>query len=283
MSGEEKSVFVVGGTGRHGGTGAFVARHLLRSGVPVRALARQRDVRAEALQALGAEVVIGDLRDRRSLVPALQDIEIAFFTYPIAGGVVEAAANFASAGRTAGLKRIVVMSMAPAHPESPSPLGRAQWLAEELFEFSGLSCLHLRIAALFFENLELLHREDILRDGVIRNSFPDLPMNWISGVDAAKIAVAALRFPERFAHKSAVYPSGSEKYTHNEVTAIIGHHLGRALRHETISAEAWQERLMTLSQRDDRISLEMARHISAVGGSMHQPLPTNDMFGQGDP
>jgi uncharacterized protein YbjT (DUF2867 family) len=272
-------ILVVGGTGRHGGTGAYVARQLLRLGIPVRALVRERDDRAKALEEIGAKVVVGDLRDRRSLIPALEGTVTGYFTYPIAGGIVDAAANFASAARAAGLKRLVVMSMAPAHPDSPSDLGRAQWLAEELLEWSGLSCIHLRIAALFFENLELLHGEEILGDGVIRNSFPDLPMNWIAGEDAGKLAIAALRFPERFGDKTAVYPTGTEKFSHSEVAGIIGRHLGRSLRHETVSVEAWQKRLMELSQQDKRINLDMARHISAVGAGMRKPFPINDIFG----
>jgi uncharacterized protein YbjT (DUF2867 family) len=272
-------ILVVGGTGRHGGTGAYVVRQLIKLGIPVRALVRQRDDRAAALEEIGTKVVVGDLRDRRSLIPAFEGTVTAYFTYPITGGIVDAAANFASAARAGGLKRLVVMSMGPANPDSPSHLGRAQWLAEELLEWSGLSCIHLRIASLFFENLELLHRQDILGDGVIRNSFPDLPMNWIAGADAGKLAVAALRFPERFGDKTAVYPTGSEKFTHSEVAGIIGRHLGRSLRYETISAEAWQTRLMELSEHDGRINLDMARHISTVGAAMRKPFPINDMFG----
>ncbi len=256
-----------------------MVRQLIKLGVPVRALVRQRDDRAAALEEIGTKVVVGDLRDRRSLIPAFEGTVTAYFTYPITGGIVDAAANFASAARAGGLKRLVVMSMGPANPDSPSHLGRAQWLAEELLEWSGLSCIHLRIASLFFENLELLHREDILGDGVIRNSFPDLPMNWIAGADAGKLAVAALRFPERFGDKTAVYPTGSEKFTHSEVAGIIGRHLGRSLRYETISAEAWQTRLMELSEHDGRINLDMARHISTVGAAMRKPFPINDMFG----
>ena len=278
MSEPLNPILVVGGTGRHGGTGAYVARQLLRLGIPVRALVRERDDRVKALEEIGAKVVVGDLRDRRSLIPALEGTVTGYFTYPIAGGIVDAAANLASAARAAGLKRLVVMSMAPAHPDSPSGLGRAQWLAEELLEWSGLSCIHLRVAALFFENLELLHGEDILGDGVIRNSFPDLPMNWIAGEDAGKLAIAALRFPERFGDKTAVYPTGTEKFSHSEVAGIIGRHLGRSLRHETVSVEAWQTRLIGLGQQDKRINLDMARHISAVGAGMRKPFPINDMF-----
>jgi uncharacterized protein YbjT (DUF2867 family) len=270
-------ILVVGATGRHGGTGFQVARGLMELGHPVRAMTRRRDGKL-AQQLPNAEIVVADLQDRRSLIPALEGVEIAYFTYPIAGGIVEAAANFASAARAAGLRRVVVMSMGVARPESPSHLGRAQWLAEEVLEMSGLSCIHLRIVALFFENLELLHREDIFGDGVIRNSFPNVSMNWIAGVDAAKLAVAALLHPERFSSKPATYPSGAEKYTHAELAQIIGIHVGRVLTHETITAEAWQERMMEVSQRDDRINSDMARHISAVGAAMRQPFPLNDLF-----
>lgn len=131
---------------------------------------------------------------------------------------------------------------------------------------------------MFFENLELLHRDDILGDGVIRNSFPDVSMNWIAGSDAGKLAVSALLHPERFGDKPAVYPTGSEKFTHAEVAGMIGRHLGRDLKHETISAEAWQQRIVTLGQHDDRISMDMALHISTVGATMRQPFPLNDLF-----
>jgi uncharacterized protein YbjT (DUF2867 family) len=246
-------------------------------GYPVRAMTRRRDDKLAHLLPK-AEIVVADLQDRRSLTPALEAVEIAYFTYPIAGGIVEAAANFASAARAAGLKRVVVMSMGPAHPESPSHLGRAQWLAEDVLEMSGLSCIHLRVVALFFENLELLHCEDVFADGIIRNSFPNVSMNWIAGSDAAKLAVAALLHPGRFGAKSAVYPSGGEKYTHAEVAQIIGRHIGRSVTHETIPVETWQERLMKLSRYDDRINMDMARHISVVGATMRQPFPLNNLF-----
>jgi uncharacterized protein YbjT (DUF2867 family) len=229
------------------------------------------------VEALGAEIVTGDLHDRRSMKDALEGVEVAFFTYPIAGGIVEAAANFASAGRASGLRRVVVMSMALSHPESMSHLGRAQWLSEELLEWAGFSCLHLRIAALLFENIELLHRYDILGDGVIRSSFPEFALNWIAGEDAGKLAVAALLYPARFEGKTAVYPTGSEQYSHSEIAGLLGRHLGLTLRHERISPEAWYERLMARASHDNRISTDLARHISAVGAGIG-PIPLNDMF-----
>ena len=277
MSDAAKTILIVGGSGRHGGTGAFVARRLLDLGYRVRAMTRRNDG-ALSRHLPGAEVVVADLHDRRSLIAALDSVEVAYFTYPIAGGIVDAAANFSSAARVAGLKRLVVMSMGAARPDSASHLGRAQWLAEELLETSGFDCIQLRIVALFFENLEMLHRHDILGDGVIRNSFPDLAVNWIAGADAGRLAVAALIHPERFGAKSAVYPSGKEKFSHAEVARTIGDFLGRDLRHETISADAWRHRLLDIGKYDDRINDDMARHISAIGASTLKPFAFNNLF-----
>ena len=277
MSVSAKPILVLGATGRHGGTGATVARLLRERGLRVRALTRTIDARVAPLEAIGAEVVTGDLHDRRSLKGALEGVDVAYFMYPVAAGIVDAAANFASAGRAAGLKRVVVMSMAISHPESMSHLGRAQWVAEEVLEWAGFSCLQLRIAALFFENLELLHRDDILGDGVIRNSFPDIPLNWIAGEDAGKLAVAALLYPERFEGKTAAYPTGHEQYSHSDIAGLLARHLGRTLRHERISPEAWCERLIARGSRDNRISTDLARHISAMGAGIG-PIPLNDLF-----
>jgi uncharacterized protein YbjT (DUF2867 family) len=271
-------ILVVGATGRHGGTGATVARLLRERGVAVRALTRRADARVAPLRDMGAEIAIGDLHDRRTLKEALAGIAVAYFTYPIAAGVVDAAASFAAAGREAGLQRVVVMSMGAAHPEHPSALGRAQWLAEEVLAWAGFACINLRIAALFFENLALLHGADIAGDGVMRNAFADVAIPWIAGEDAGRLAAAALLYPERFGGKNAVYPTGGHSYSHAEIAAIVGAHLGRRLRHETIARDAWRARVAALAPQDERISDDMAAHIAAVAASIRQALPLNDLL-----
>ena len=47
--------------GTQGSTGRRIAALLLEEGIPVRAFVHKLDARSEALQALGAEVVQGDL------------------------------------------------------------------------------------------------------------------------------------------------------------------------------------------------------------------------------
>src|SRR5271167_4783146 len=170
---EDKPILVTGATGNQGGTGRSVAKLLLERGLPVRALVRTLDERAEALRELGLEIAVGDFGNYRSLVAALDGVESAYFCYPVAGGVAEAAGFFAGAGREQGLRRIVDLSLATTQVDSPSPQGRAQWVAEQIFEWAGFDGVHLRIAAFFMENVTLIDGPGIRAHGRMANSFGD--------------------------------------------------------------------------------------------------------------
>ncbi len=138
----------------------------------MRALVRRHDDRSAALQAMGAELVVGDYADYASLLAALHGVETAYFCYPVGAGIAEAAGLFATAGRAQGLRRIVDLSLATTKPDSPSPQGRAQWVAEQIFEWAGFDGVHLRIAAFFMENI-LMDGPGIRSAGRIANSFGD--------------------------------------------------------------------------------------------------------------
>lgn len=263
-------ILVTGATGRHGGTGAHLVRRLREEGRDVRVLARTRSSRTEFLESLGAEVVIGDLQDRRSVVPALRDVDQAYFTYPIDAGVIGAAANFAAAVRESGTSpRTVVMSMGPAHPGHPSGRGRDQWLAEEVLQWAGLDVLILRVAAAFHENVLALHGRSVRDEGVIRNCFGPGPVAWINGRDAGELAVAAILHPERFAGPIC-YPAGAEELSHHDIAAVLAEQLGRPVRFEPVSAEQWWRELVELSEVDDVVNPDMAGHITSVAARVAQ-------------
>lgn len=267
MSTSTAPVLVTGATGRHGSTGAHVARRLIEEGRSVRILTRSQNQRTDDLAALGAEVVIGDLNDRRSIVAALAGVELAYFTYPIDAGVIRAAANYAAAVREVDAgTRTVVMSMAPAHPAHPSDLGRDQWLAEEVMTWAGIDVLILRIAATFHENVVALHGPSIKQEGKLRNSFGDGAMGWINGGDAGELAVAALLHPERFTGP-VCYPTGSEALTHHDIAEILSEELGRPIDFNPVARDQWRQELVELSAADPDgvVNIAMAGHISNVG------------------
>src|ERR1700724_3238726 len=97
---------IVAAAGSHGATGNHVARQLLARGLPVRAFVRQGDERAGELGELGAEIAVGDIRDYEDVRPALDGAQRAYFTYPLADGLLIATANFAAAGKQSALQPV---------------------------------------------------------------------------------------------------------------------------------------------------------------------------------
>jgi uncharacterized protein YbjT (DUF2867 family) len=265
-------VLVVGATGRHGGTGRTVVDRLLGRGRAVRALVRTDDERAAELRRRGAATVIGDLHDRASLVAAARDVSAVYFTYPVAAGIVSAAANLASVLADAEPKpHLVVMSMAVSSVDSPSRLGQGQAAAEEIFTWAGLNPTVLRFAGLFHENVVLLHGATIRENDLITNSFGDGPAPWIGGDDAAEIAVAHLLTPAPDSARVS-YPPPAEVISHAEVARIVSTEVGRPVRFEPISAAAWRSDLESAAEADPAspINDAMAQHISTVGGALSQ-------------
>src|SRR5262249_34023182 len=148
-----KATFLVTGAGGMvGATGNHAARQLLAQGQRVRGFVRHDDERAAQLQALGAEIVVGDLRDFRTVRAAMRGVRRAYLTYPIADGLLEATTIFAAAAKEEGVEAIVNMSQITARPDHPSPASRQHWLAERLLDWSGVGVTHLR-PPFFLENL----------------------------------------------------------------------------------------------------------------------------------
>lgn len=158
------------------------------------------------------------------------------------------------------------MSMVAAQESSPSDLGRAAWLAEEIMALGGTKVCVLRVAALFYENLLILHRHSIQAQGVIRNCFGDARMPWISGEDAAEVMVAALLNPERVGGQPVCDPRGEVVLSHKQIAEILSVELGREIRYETVSIDQWRKELVDLSQREHSVvNGAKAAHISALG------------------
>jgi len=106
--------------GPQGSTGRQVASLLMEQGIPVRAFVHKRDSRSDELRKQGAEVVEGDLLNPASVQAAMRNVKRAYFTYPVADGLLEAATIFAAAARDAGLDLIVNNSQFQGTPDDPA-------------------------------------------------------------------------------------------------------------------------------------------------------------------
>jgi uncharacterized protein YbjT (DUF2867 family) len=234
---------VTGANGRHGSTGAHLVHGLLDRGLRVRIFVRRETETTKDLAAKGVEVVLGDLLDQRTIVPALKDVTQAYFVYPVDLSIVAAAANWAQAIRTVSNSvRTVVMSMPPAQPNHGSPFGRTSWLAEQIMEWAGIDLQIIRIMAFFHENLDAFHSESIVSRSVMSDAYGWGPISWMSSADSADIVLDAMLHPDKY-KKPLALVSGTEIFTETEIAAMLTRLLGRTIRYEQVSPEAFHEEL----------------------------------------
>lgn len=266
-------ILVTGATGRQGGSGRAVVEYLIRKGRRVRALVRSLDERADGLAKLGADVAVGDFMNYDSLVAALDGIKSAYFCYPVGAGIAEAAGLFAAAGRKQGLETIVDLSLAASRPDSPSPQGRAQWVAEQIFEWAGFTGAHLRIAAFFMDNVPRIDGPGIRETGRIANSFGDLPLPFIAGADVGALAASLLLNPA-LASSRAVYAGGVERLTYTRIAEIISSVTGHLVRYDELTPEAWHQELVTASAKRGETNVRGADHLVAQSVALRaNPIP----------
>jgi uncharacterized protein YbjT (DUF2867 family) len=131
--------------GPQGSTGRLVASLLLKQGIPVRAFVHKLDARSDELRQQGAEIVEGDLLNPASVQAAMKNVKRAFFTYPVADGLLEATIIFAATARDAGLELVVNNSQFRGTPNdsafrdlqrAPSVRNLQHRLADRIFDWA---------------------------------------------------------------------------------------------------------------------------------------------------
>jgi uncharacterized protein YbjT (DUF2867 family) len=234
MSRSWKTFLVTGATGK---TGAYVVRQLRERGEQVRALVHREDERSAALAAMGAEIVVADMLDLDAVSGATRDITAAYFTYPIAPGLLEATAIFAQAAAESGVRAMVNMSQISARPEAASNAARQHWLAERVLDWSPVVVTHLR-PTFFAEWLLSNYRPD----GTLPLPFGDGRHAPIAAEDQARVITAILEDPAP--HAGRVYPLfGRKEMNHHEIADEMSKALCRTVTYTPISIEEFTERL----------------------------------------
>src|SRR5258708_6277185 len=230
-------------TGATGATGGAAAAQLLDKGERVRAFVHREDARSEALRKRGAEVVVGDLLDFDAVREALNGVNRAYFVYPIRPGLVQATAQFAQSALEVSVEGIVSMSQIQARGDAKSHSAREHWLAEQVFDWSGLNIAHLRPT--YFAEW-LLYLAPMIRQGVMYAPFTTGRHAPIAGEDQGRVIVGILEHPEP--HRGKVYPLyGPVEMTHDEIAQIVGRVLGREIKYQSMPIEKWAELVSSAS------------------------------------
>lgn len=229
-------------TGATGETGRYTVDELLGRGESVRALVYKEDERAERLQALGAEVVVGDLLNLDDVRNALSGIAAAYFVYPIRPGLIQATAYFAQAAKELGVGAIVNMSQISSRSDSKSHAAQDHWIGERVFDWSGVPVTHLR-PTFFAQWLLYPHFRASIRDhGVIAQPFGNGRHAPIAAEDQARLIAQILKEPAP--HRGKTYKlHGPVEMSQTEIAAVVSDVLGKKVTYQPIEVAQYRERL----------------------------------------
>jgi uncharacterized protein YbjT (DUF2867 family) len=237
MSAEE--ILVTAATGE---TGRYTVQRLVEKGHAVRALVHREDERSDALRSAGAKVVVGDLLEHDDATRATAGTTAAYFCYPIRPGLIQATAYFADAAKRAGLEAVVNLSQISARENSKSHAARDHWIAERVFDWSGVPVVHLRPT--FFAQWLLYPRSraTIVEEGIIDLPYGEGRHAPIAAEDQARLIAAILAEPA--AHLGKTYPlHGPIEQDQAGIAAAVSEVLGRKISYRPLTIPQYRERL----------------------------------------
>lgn len=214
-------------TGATGDTGRAAVRESIALGLDVRAMVHKIDARSDALKALGAEVVVGDLLDINSVRDAMQGVEAAYLVWPVQPGLINATVNFAQAAKETGVKTVINLSQRSANRESSSDSCRDTFIAEEILNWSGLPVIHLR-PTYFLEWLLYPWQLPFLQQGVLRMPVGKGRHSPIAADDQGRAIAALLKNPEGHIG-TTINLSGPVEMDHEQMAAELSEALGRSI------------------------------------------------------
>ncbi|GJH36238.1 NmrA family NAD(P)-binding protein [Paraburkholderia hospita] len=219
-----KKVLITGATGD---TGRAAVRESIALGLSVRAMVHRKDDRSAALEALGAEVVVGDLLEINTVRDAMTGVDAAYLVWPVQPGLINATVNFAQAAKETGVKTVINLSQRSANRESTSDSCRDTFIAEEILNWSGLPVIHLR-PTYFLEWLLYPWQLPYLQQGILRMPVGKGRHSPIAADDQGRAIAALLKHPE--GHIGTTIPlSGPVEMDHEQMAAELSEALGRKI------------------------------------------------------
>ncbi|MEU8983659.1 NmrA family NAD(P)-binding protein [Streptomyces sp. NPDC058467] len=235
-----------------GGVGRTVFEQLRAQDVPVRFMVRREDERAAELRALGAEVVLGDLTRPETVAAALQGVARMYFAMRVSPDHLLAATVVASVAREYGSLEALVdlsqmtVSQMTATSTAESHQQRLHWLAEQVFDWSGLPVVHIRPTAFLDTPLfTTMAARSIQENGTIALPFGTGRTSPVAVDDVARVIATVLRDPAP--HVGQVYElTGPRSVDITELAAEFSRALGRPVSYVDMPLDRWEAQLPKL-------------------------------------
>lgn len=228
-------------TGATGTNGSEIVKRLLALEVPVRVLVRSPE---KGAQFAGAEVVVGDLSQPKTIPPALDGVTKALLLPPLLPTMVELQANFIEAAKAAGVGHIVKFSALGADPNASFVLGQWHGEAEALLAASGLAFTNLQPNG-FMQNF-IGFAGSIAAEGAFYQPGGTAAVSHVDVRDIADVAVKTLTEP---GHEGKTYViTGPEALTGDQVAAVLAEGLGRLVNYVDVSPADFRATMLSYGQ-----------------------------------
>ena len=252
-------ILVTGAAGSNGGVGRTVVELLRQRDLPVRALVRRDDARAEALRATGAEVVVGDLTQAGDVVRALAGCRRLYFGLSVSPPYLEATVIAAAVARAQGDLEVFVnisqmtVSQMSLTAMTDSAQQRQLWLSEQVLNWSSLPVVEVR-PTVFLQNFFFLDSaaESIARDGTLRLPFGTGRTSPVDTRDVAAVIATILAQPTP--HLGKIYElTGPRSEDGHAIAGEYADALGRPVTYVDVPLEQWRDQEPRLRHLPDYV------------------------------
>jgi uncharacterized protein YbjT (DUF2867 family) len=249
-----------------GDVGRVVIDQLRTHGVPVRVMVRRDNDRAAQLRAIGAEVAIGDLTRPETVAAALEGVGRMYFAMPVSPNHLLAATVVATVAREhgqldalVGMSQMTVSQMTATSTEE-SDQQRLHWLAEQVFNWSGLPVVHVRPTS-FLDNplFTTLAAQSIRERGTLELPFGTGRTSPVAVDDVARVAATVLRDPAP--HVGNVYElTGPRALDMFGVAEEFSQALGRSVSYVDVPLDWWRTEVLAKAG----LSPHLEQHIATM-------------------
>jgi len=239
MPESKPSILITGATGN---VGKELIKTLSTQQVTFRAMVRSRTAANGIVSIGGAEVVMGDFDDAKSIEDALQGVDSAFLVTNSSERAEIQQTRFVDSAERVGVKHIVKLSQWAADVDSPVRFLRYHAVVERKIKESGIAFTFLR-PNLFMQGL-LAFRETIVGQGKFFAAAGDAKISAVDVRDIAAVAAAALT---EEGHEGRIYDlTGPEALTHAEMAQKLSKALERDIEYVDVPEEAMMSALVNI-------------------------------------
>jgi uncharacterized protein YbjT (DUF2867 family) len=233
----EKTILITGATGKQGG---MTLRNLAkRGGFKLRAMTRKPDGdAAKSLSALGAEIVVGDLDDAKSLERAVAGAWGVFSVQNTWEAGVEReeeqGKRLAKVARDKGVQHFVYTSVGSANRRTGIPHFENKFRVEETIKQLGFPS-HVILRPVFF--MENLPSPWFLNGDKLTTALkPDTKLQMVAVEDIGKFSAAAFIEADKF--KGAEIEYAGDAVTMPEAAAALSELTGKTITYQQIPISA---------------------------------------------